>query len=96
VGLPAVARIELTVAPGAARSELVGRHGGGWRVRVAAPPERGRANRALEELLAELLGVPRADVAVVAGRSSRRKVVEVTGLSAGEIDRRLEASLRAS
>jgi uncharacterized protein (TIGR00251 family) len=96
VGLPDVARIELTVAPGAARSELVGRHGNGWRVRVAAPPERGRANRALEELLAESLGVSRADVAVVAGRSSRHKVVEVTGLSAGEIDRRLEASLEAS
>jgi uncharacterized protein (TIGR00251 family) len=90
-----MARIELTVSPGAARSELVGRHGGGWRARVAAPPERGRANRALEDLLAEALGLPRDRVAVVAGRSGRRKVVEVAGLDAGELDRRLEAALRA-
>jgi uncharacterized protein (TIGR00251 family) len=90
-----MARIELTVSPGAARSELVGRHGGGWRARVAAPPERGRANRALVGLLAEALGLPRDRVAVVAGRSGRRKVVEVAGLDAGELDRRLEAALRA-
>jgi uncharacterized protein (TIGR00251 family) len=90
-----MARIELTVSPGAARSELVGRYGSGWRARVAAPPERGRANSALEALLAETLGVSPSRVAVVAGRSSRRKVVEVEGLEAPELDRRLEAALRA-
>jgi uncharacterized protein (TIGR00251 family) len=90
-----VARIELTVSPGAARSELVGRHGDGWRARVAAPPERGRANRALVELLAGALDVPRDRVVVVAGQTGRRKVVEVAGLDAAEIDRRLEAASRA-
>jgi uncharacterized protein len=90
-----VARIELTVSPGAARSELVGRHGDGWRARVAALPERGRANRALVDLLAEALGVPRDRVTVVAGQTARRKVVEVDGLDAAEIDRRLEAARRA-
>jgi uncharacterized protein (TIGR00251 family) len=95
VGLPGVARIELTVSPGAARSELVGRHGDGWRARVAAPPERGRANRALVELVAEALGVPRDAVTVVAGKTARRKVVDVDGLDAAEIDRRLEAARRA-
>ncbi len=90
-----MARIELTVSPGAARSELVGRHGDGWRARVAAPPERGRANRALVELLAEALGVHRDRVAVVAGLTGRRKVVEVTGLEPAELDRRLEAACRA-
>jgi uncharacterized protein len=90
-----MARIELTVSPGAARSELVGRYGSGWRARVAAPPERGQANRALEALLAETLGVSPSRVAVVAGHASRRKVVEVEGLDAPELDRRLEAALRA-
>ncbi|HSE81205.1 MAG TPA: DUF167 domain-containing protein [Gaiellaceae bacterium] len=90
-----MARVELTVSPGAARSELVGRHGNGWRARIAAPPERGRANRALEHLLAEALGVRRDQVAVVAGHTARRKVVEVEGLEAPELDRRLEAALRA-
>ena len=88
-----MARVELTVSPGAARSGLVGRHGGGWRARVAAPPEGGRANRELVALLAKALGVRRDQVAVVAGRAGRRKLVEVEGLSAAEIDRRLAAAL---
>ncbi len=87
-----MARIELTVSPGAVRSELAGRHGDGWRARVAAPPERGRANRALVELLAAALGVRRDQVTVVAGHGGRRKVVEVEGLDAAELDRRLEAA----
>jgi uncharacterized protein YggU (UPF0235/DUF167 family) len=67
----------------------VGRHGDGWRVRIAAPPERGRANEALCELLAGALEVPRDAVRVVAGHSGRRKVVEVDGLDSAEIERRL-------
>jgi uncharacterized protein len=90
-----VARVEITVSPWAARTELVGRHGGGWRARVAAPPERGRANRALVELVAELAGVTRERVTVVAGAGSRRKLLEVEGLSANELDRRLELGRQA-
>jgi uncharacterized protein (TIGR00251 family) len=93
VGLPDMARVELTVSSGAARSELVGRHGGGWRARIAAPPERSRANSELVALLAETLGVRLEEVTVVAGRAGRRKFVEVEGLSAAEIDRRLAAAL---
>lgn len=87
-----MARVEVTVSPGARRSELVGRHGAGWRVRIAAPPEGGRANRALVELLAEILGVRHDAVAIVAGQGSRRKVVEVASLDARELERRLEAA----
>jgi uncharacterized protein len=82
-------RVTVTVSPGAARSELVGRHGDGWKARIAAPPERGRANDALCGLLAEALAVPRRSVRVVAGHGGRRKVVEVDGFEAAEIERRL-------
>jgi uncharacterized protein (TIGR00251 family) len=84
-----VARISVMVSPGARRSDLVGRHGDGWRARIAAPPERGRANEALCKLLAEALAVPRSSVRVVAGRSARAKVVEIDGLEPVEIERRL-------
>jgi len=84
-----VARISVTVSPGASRSELVGRHGDGWRARIAAVPERGRANEALCKLLATTLSVPLGSVRVVGGRSARAKVVEIDGLEPGEIDRRL-------
>ena len=88
-----MARLSVTVSPGAARSELVGRHGDGWKARVAAPPERGRANQALVELLAEALGVPRSEVRVVAGLSAKAKVVEVDGLKAEDVERRLARKL---
>ena len=85
----------MTVSPGARTSEVVGRHGPGWKARVAAPPEGGKANRALEELLAAALGVPRDRVTVVVGRTARRKVVQVEGLEAPEVVRRLEAAITA-
>jgi uncharacterized protein (TIGR00251 family) len=84
-----VARISVTVSPGAIRSELVGRHGDGWRARIAAPPERGRANDALCKLLADVLDIPRRSVNVVAGHSARVKAVEIEGLEAAEVERRL-------
>jgi uncharacterized protein len=88
-----MARISVTVSPGAARTELVGRHGDGWRARVAAPPERGRANEALIELLATALEVPASSVRIVGGRSGRAKVVEVADLAPVELERRLIRSL---
>lgn len=84
-----MARISVTVSPGARRSELVGRHGEGWRARVAAVPERGRANEALAALLAAALDVPVASVRVVGGHRGRSKVVEIDDLDLGEIERRL-------
>jgi uncharacterized protein len=84
-----MARVAITVSPGAARTELVGRHGDGWRARIAAPPERGRANRALVELVAELVDVPRDRIIIVGGATARRKVLWVDGLDAEELDRRL-------
>jgi uncharacterized protein (TIGR00251 family) len=84
-------RITIVVSPGARHSEVVGPHGEGWKVRVAAAPERGRANAALVALLGETLGVPRERVRVVAGLGSRTKVVEIDGLARAEIERRLGA-----
>ena len=84
-------RLRLRVSPGAARTELVGRHGDAWKVRVSAAPERGRANDAVVRLLAEHLHVPRASVSVVSGHTSTDKVVELQGLDPREAERRLEA-----
>ena len=89
---PVVARFSVVVAPGAAQSELVGRHGKAWTVRVAAVAERGRANAELVWVLAALLGVARDDLWIVAGRSARRKVVDVVGVGGGDVERRLEAA----
>jgi len=83
-------RLRLKVSPGAARTELAGRHGDAWKVRVSAAPERGRANDAVVRLLAGQLGLPRAAVSVVSGHSARDKIVELRGLDLAEAERRLE------
>ena len=86
------ARLRLRVVPGARRDAFVGRHGDGWKVRVAAPPERGAANRAVLELVARTLDVPRRTVTLVSGEASRDKIVELSGIDASELDGRLAAA----
>jgi uncharacterized protein len=71
---------------------VAGRHGDGWRLRVAAPPEDGRANQAVERLLARTLGVHTRDVRVVRGHAARDKVIEIDGLDALGVERALEAA----
>jgi uncharacterized protein YggU (UPF0235/DUF167 family) len=64
-----LARIAVTVSPGASRTRLLGRHGDGWKARVTEPPEHGRANDALIALLAKRLGVKRSRLTLVAGKT---------------------------
>ncbi len=75
--------------PGATRPGIVGRYGGSWKIRVAAPPEGGRANDAVVNLLADTLDLRRRDVAIVSGHSGRDKVVTLDGISGPELERRL-------
>jgi uncharacterized protein (TIGR00251 family) len=83
-------RLRLRVSPGSRRTELVGRHGDGWKVRVAAPPEGGRANDAVLDLLAKRLGLPRRALSIVSGRKGRDKIVEMTGIDRIEAERKLQ------
>ncbi len=82
------------MAPGAESDAIVGRHGEGWKVRVAAAPERGAANRAVVRLLADALRLPAASVSVVSGRAGRDKIIELTGIAPAETDGRLRAAER--
>jgi uncharacterized protein len=83
-------RVRLRVSPGARRTELAGRHGDGWKVRVSAAPERGRANDAVLNLLAKTLELPRRSLSIVSGHGSREKVVLMEGIGPAETERRLE------
>ena len=85
-------RVRLRVAPGASRAGIVGRHGEAWKVRVAAPPEGGRANDAVVRLLAETLSVPREAVTLVSGHGGRDKIVELAGIGPSQIERRLSSA----
>jgi uncharacterized protein len=70
------------IVPGSSRTAVVGLLGGMVKIKVAAPPEKGKANQALIAFLAECLGVKRNDVAILAGQSNPVKQVQVAGVSA--------------
>ncbi|MFL6629262.1 MAG: DUF167 domain-containing protein [Vitreoscilla sp.] len=69
--------LQLSVMPNAKRTEVDGLHDGALRVRLAAPPIEGRANEALVAWLAKSLGIPKRDVELLRGESSRRKQVAI-------------------
>ena len=82
-------RLEVKVVPGASRDGIAGWLGDRLKIRVRQPPEGGRANAAVTELLAEALGVPPEDVTLVAGDTSPRKSFTVAGLDDRTIRDRL-------
>jgi uncharacterized protein len=85
-------RVRLRVAPGATRAGIVGRYGEAWKVRVAAPPEGGRANDEVVRLLADTLAVPRDSVTLVSGHGARDKIVELAGVEPEQIERCLASA----
>jgi uncharacterized protein len=93
---PRTIRLNLRVSPGAGRSAVVGRHGDAWKLRVAAAPERGRANASVVSLLAASLEIGRPDVRIVSGAVSRDKVVEIVGLTLEEAEQRLASARKGT
>ncbi len=75
--------LEILVQPRASRTRVVGEHDGRLKIQLAAPPVDGEANDALLAFLADALHVKRADVALLAGVSGRRKRVRIAGVAPG-------------
>ena len=84
------------VSPGAARTRALGEHAGALKLAVAAAPEKGKANRAVIDFLAEALGVRKADVTVAGGETSRDKRMRVTGLDKGRVSGKLSELISGS
>jgi uncharacterized protein len=75
--------INVSVTPGAAKTEIAGvMQDGTVKVRVTAPPEKGKANEQVCELLAARFSVPKSCVEIVRGATSRRKQVRIKSLCA--------------
>lgn len=75
--------VAVHVQPGAARAGVAGWYGDALKLKVSAPPERGRANDAVARLLAAELDLRPGDVEIASGHGSRRKRVRVRGVDAG-------------
>ena len=83
------ARLAVRVHAGARREEVAVRHRGTLVVRVSAPALEGRANRAVQRLLAKRLGVAPTRLSIVRGEHARDKVLEIDGIEQDELDRLL-------
>ena len=76
------AEFSVRVSPGAAQPRVLGPLGPALKIAVSAPPEKGKANRALVEFLARTLGCPKQAVRVLTGETCRDKRLFVAGCSA--------------
>jgi uncharacterized protein (TIGR00251 family) len=83
------ARLEVYIQPRASKTELAGEHDGMIKIRIAAPAIENAANRALIDFIALKLGTAKRCVRLVSGAASRRKVLEIDGLTAEAIAAKL-------
>lgn len=81
--------LKVKVSPGAKRNQIKGVDAGVLKVAVTAPPEKGKANEAVVELLADYFGRPRREVSILRGHTSRSKTVMLAGASIQEVKAKL-------
>lgn len=82
--------LPVKVVPGASRTRHQGVLDGRAKIAVAAPPEKGKANDALVEYLAQLLGIRKRNVTVVAGHTSTRKKIRIEQVTVNAVRDALE------
>lgn len=85
--------LRVHVHPGAGRTTVVGRHGDALKVKVAAPPQDGRANDAVRQVVADVFGVAVDDVEVTGGATGRAKRVRIGGVERDEAVRLLQLAV---
>ena len=86
------AKLKVKVIPGSSRSEISGWLGGMLKVKIAAQPEKGRANSEVIALLAKKLGLAKKSIRIVSGETSQLKVIELHGISTAQIKSALDAN----
>jgi uncharacterized protein (TIGR00251 family) len=85
--------LSVRAQPGARKNAVIGEHGGALKIAVMAPPEDGRANEALVDLIREWLGLKRSQVELAAGKTSRNKQFLIRGLTPDELAKQVEKNL---
>ncbi|NLH16809.1 MAG: DUF167 domain-containing protein [Phycisphaerae bacterium] len=83
------ALLTVKVVPGSSRTQVAGKLGDMIKIKIAAPPEKGKANECLIDFLSETLGCRRHDIQLVRGQSQPVKQLQIAGLSLETIRQRL-------
>ncbi len=82
--------LPVKVVPGASRSRYVGEWDGHAKLTVVAPAEKGKANKAVVELLAKTLGISRRRISIIAGASSATKKIRIEGVTPDQVSAALK------
>jgi uncharacterized protein (TIGR00251 family) len=93
---PDGAVIPVLAQPGAKRTGILGERAGALRIAVTSPPEKGKANQAIQALLAEVFACRRSQIALVSGASARQKRFVLGGMTPEALQERLASVLAGS
>jgi uncharacterized protein len=88
-------KISVKVQPNAGRNEVVGLKGSIWKIKVAAPPEKGKANKELIEFLSDTLGVRKTSIMILKGETSHNKILGIEGIDQNEVEAALAAAIKS-
>lgn len=83
-------RLKVKVIPGSSRNQIVGWLGDALKIKVSAPPEKGKANEAVMDLIANELGINSDDIEIESGHSSPSKIVAIEGMDDAAIQKAFE------
>ena len=88
-------KLKIKLLPASSRDEIVGWEGDRLKVKVSAPPVKGRANRALLELLSRVLSLPPSRILILHGRTSREKLLLIEGIDGERVKEALSSHLKS-
>lgn len=80
----------IRLQPRASKNEIIAMEGGGFKIRLTAPPVDGAANEALIRFLADTLSVTRSQIEIVSGHTSKNKIVRIEGIGKEDTERILK------
>jgi uncharacterized protein (TIGR00251 family) len=81
-----MATLRVKVVPGARADRITGRYAGGVKIQVSAPPEDGKANKAVLQVLAAALKLKLAQLQIISGHTQARKVIAIEGMDQPSLD----------
>jgi uncharacterized protein (TIGR00251 family) len=89
-------RVCVKVQPNAGSNQVLGINDGVWRIKISAPPDKGKANKKLVEFLSERLGIRKDCIIILKGETSHNKVLAIAGIGQKEFTAALTAICKNS
>jgi uncharacterized protein len=84
-------KMAVKVQPNAGRNEVTGLTNGVWKIKIAAPPDKGKANKELVDFLSDLLDIKKNQITILRGQASHDKVLAIEGLDEQAVAAKLGA-----